>query len=104
MSLDVMYYDGDSVGFGLRYSQTDDSDTGFTDLMDSKDVDFFGLSEEQIIAIAKGEERVCGDLRITVDKVRDKVLLQYGTKSKRMVIPRRYLGKVRREITGAVDD
>ena len=103
LSLDVVY-GGGGVMFHLHYSRAGNYNTCCTDTANALDVDFFGLSEKQIIAITKGEECVCEDIKITVDKVHDKVLLKYDMVKERMAIPQRYLDNVGREIAQAVDD
>ena len=108
LSLDVVYGGGGGGGggvmFHLHYSRAGNFNTCCTDTANALDVDFFGLSEKEITAIAKGEECVCEDIKITVDMVQDKVLLKCETEDERMAIPRQYLDNVGREIAQAVDD
>ena len=110
LTLDVVYSNGGVVVYNLDHSYVEEHDTCCTDItrVSELDVDLNDLTGKQMTAIAEGEECVCGDLRIRVDELRDEVLLQrFGRgdiTEKHVAIPRRYYGKVRKEILRAVSD
>ena len=102
----VTYRGGGVVKFDLEYGYNTESEVCCTDFPESY-INFFDLSEEEMRAIAEGELRMCDDLSITIDEDRDAVMIRHlgqSNPNERMVIPRQYYGRVKREITRVIDD